>query len=175
MAPRYRKLDNGLYMKYLTKTYGPHVAIGRPIDTDKCISAPWNFEVHNPSGPAFFRFNSIIDNKTNKKTRYKSLEIWRINGELHREGGPARTEYNSLGQVTQEQYYQNGVMHNDFGPAWYSYRNGELQNAKYFIKDKQIRVCLITDFLKRWDLTHLSELADTTNAAAYSAFIMEFY
>lgn len=160
-------------MKVLNHATERYIAIGYPEDPNKPVDWPWNFTSHNPNGPAFIRFDLVHDNKTNKPKRYKSAELYRIHGDMHREDGPARIEYNSQGLIREEQWFQKGRLHNEFGPARKSYRKGELQNTKFYLKGTQYNELHLDRFIDDWGLDSLADLEH--NKAAHAAFIMEFY
>ena len=71
------------------------------------------------------------------KNGNKHYEEYRINGELHRENGPAAIYYYENGNKHCEEYYINNNFHNENGPAEiYYYKNGNKQHEEYYINDK---------------------------------------
>jgi antitoxin component YwqK of YwqJK toxin-antitoxin module len=70
-----------------------------------------------------------------------SHEEYYMNGEYHRENGPAIIGYyNENGSIQSEKYYMNGKLHREDGPAVISYHiNGHITYDKYFINGKYHR------------------------------------
>jgi hypothetical protein len=84
---------------------------------------------------------------------YRKIERWRkngeisgeeyfnLNGELHRESGPASIGYSGqTGTLTHIHYYKNGQPHRIGGPAmqdWWS--NGVLEHEAWYVEGKQHR------------------------------------
>jgi len=71
-------------------------------------------------------------------------EYYYLDGELHREDGPANIWYYDNGVMCSEHYLLNGKYHRDNGFAknWY-FSNGIIDDAEYWINGK-----LITDPLQ---------------------------
>ena len=60
---------------------------------------------HNPTGPAFRRY----DYDLNVGVRYKSLELWMVNGIIHRDDDlPASISYLSTEFKYEELYFKHG-------------------------------------------------------------------
>jgi hypothetical protein len=49
------------------------------------------------------------------------IEQWMMDGKLHRENGPAYTEYSEDNKILLEQWYCHGQIHNSNGPASITY------------------------------------------------------
>lgn len=76
-------------------------------------------------------------------------ETYTLNGQLHKDYGPAYVTYFANGKPSQEIYYQYGQKHRDDGPAeilYFSnggisalrfYQNGELVDQEHFQYDEQ--------------------------------------
>ena len=76
-----------------------------------------------------------------EKTRIE-CEKWELDGKLHREDGPAFTDYFGNGKICNNFYYIHGKLHREDGPAKIQYQyhtNGKIQRESYFINGKQHR------------------------------------
>ena len=83
----------------------------------------------------------MANNETRKIDYYKNgnkyCEEYYINGEFHREDGPAIICYYDNGNIYNEKYYTNNKLHREDGPAvTYYYENGIIQYEKYYYNDK---------------------------------------
>jgi antitoxin component YwqK of YwqJK toxin-antitoxin module len=62
-----------------------------------------------------------------------------LNGNFHREDGPAVTYYRANGTLFSESYFLYGKRHREDGPAYISYyENGDLEHYMYFIYGKKL-------------------------------------
>ena len=61
-------------------------------------------------------------------------EKWRLDGLFHRDFGlPAKIVYYKNGQISSEEWYQNGELHRIDGPASIQYRqNGEIRYKAWY-------------------------------------------
>lgn len=70
-------------------------------------------------------------------------EEYYINGNLHRENGPARIKYYGNGNILEENYFIKGELHRIDGPAQIKYHSdGTITKKCYYINGKS------TTFLK---------------------------
>lgn len=93
-----------------------------------------------------------------------SYELWEVNGDLHREDGPAWISYQNGkiiekgwwfkgkshrengpaiikyrdGVITGEQWYFNGGRHRGNGPAWIAYEDGKIVERQWWLNGKQL-------------------------------------
>jgi antitoxin component YwqK of YwqJK toxin-antitoxin module len=78
-----------------------------------------------------------------KKDYYSNGNIYSksyyINGERHREDGPAFIYYNEDGNIHYEAYYINEKKHREDGPAIIGYhQNGNIWYKEYWLNDKEL-------------------------------------
>ena len=67
----------------------------------------------------------------------KKSERWYLNGELHREDGPAIQCWNIYGQKWIEQWVLNDKYHRVDGPAYQSwYENGQKKSERWYLNGK---------------------------------------
>lgn len=79
--------------------------------------------------------NQII--KKSYKFYNNTIEEYHLNGQLHREDGPAYTEYNKSGNIKCEQYYNFDKYHREDGPAIIEYyKNGQVMLESYIVNGK---------------------------------------
>jgi antitoxin component YwqK of YwqJK toxin-antitoxin module len=70
----------------------------------------------------------------------KSYEYYYLNGESHRENGPAYQYWYENGNKRYEYYYLNGKRHRENGPAYqYWYKNGNKRYEIYYLNGKYHR------------------------------------
>ena len=72
---------------------------------------------------------------------YRDGSLWyekyELNGDYHREDGPAFIEYNRDGSIHWESYWSNDERHREDGPAWINYhRDGSLRKESYYLNNK---------------------------------------
>jgi antitoxin component YwqK of YwqJK toxin-antitoxin module len=72
---------------------------------------------------------------------YKNRNIWYeeyyINGKLHTDGGPAYIWYYDNGDVAYKGYYINDLRHREDGPASIGYdKNGSVKYTEYWLNGK---------------------------------------
>jgi len=68
----------------------------------------------------------------------KKSEIWYLNGELHREDGPAYQFWYKNGQKQYESWYLNNKRHREGGLAYQRwYENGQKKFEGWFLNDKR--------------------------------------
>ena len=91
-----------------------------------------NNEKHRVDGPAI-----IFDD---------GVEHWYLNGERHRDGGPASTYKGPVTPKQQEQWFQHGLLHREDGPAS-TYPDGI---EEWYINGKKIN----------YEFTSLQDLID---------------
>ena len=66
-------------------------------------------------------------------------EYWYLNGEYHRDGGPAYIDYREDGSIIEKKWYLNGKRHRIDGPALIFYKKDGSVNSKcWFLNDKRI-------------------------------------
>ena len=80
-----------------------------------------------------------------KKIYYKNgmlkSEYWLINNNFHKEDGPAMIEYSENGMKTSEYWYKNDLFHREDGPAIICYNNnGEIEREEYYLNNKEIEM-----------------------------------
>jgi antitoxin component YwqK of YwqJK toxin-antitoxin module len=69
----------------------------------------------------------------------KYYEIYYLNGERHRENGPAYQGWYENGNKWYECYYLNGKYHRENGPAYQSwYENGNKRYEEYYLNNKEV-------------------------------------
>jgi antitoxin component YwqK of YwqJK toxin-antitoxin module len=67
-------------------------------------------------------------------------EVYSVNGEIHREDGPALISYSEDGSIAHEEYYINGEIHREDGPALILYHeDGSIAHEEYRVKGKMHR------------------------------------
>ncbi len=88
---------------------------------------------------------NLTNTKVKPKITYwdndqKSTEEYYLNGKLHREDGPAYQYWHKNGQKKFELYYLNGNYHREDGPAeqWW-HNNGQKQSEIYYLNGKYHR------------------------------------
>ena len=75
-----------------------------------------------------------------KEKTTKEYERWTLNGENHREDGPACIGYNEDGSVWCEIYYINNKHHREDGPAWIEYcKDGSISYLEYCLNGEKHR------------------------------------
>jgi antitoxin component YwqK of YwqJK toxin-antitoxin module len=68
-------------------------------------------------------------------------ESWYLNGNLHREDGPARISYRHDGTVYSERWYLNDNLHRVDGPAHIVYQpDGTIERERWYLSDELHRV-----------------------------------
>lgn len=73
-----------------------------------------------------------------------------LNGNLHRENGPAEEGYFENGVKEYEEYYKDGSLHNEFGPAFKLWTTGGLLHTeKYFLNHEE--------YEKKWWIEELKK------------------
>jgi antitoxin component YwqK of YwqJK toxin-antitoxin module len=67
------------------------------------------------------------------------FQEWYLNGEIHNEEGPAYISYYANGTVAYQEWYLNGKWHNGEGPAriWY-YEDGTVAYQEWFLDGKYL-------------------------------------
>lgn len=66
--------------------------------------------------------------------------VWRRNGRLHRENGPAFITINDDGEVVAESWFFNGMHHRTDGPAHVAFDDdGTLRVEEWWVNDKKHR------------------------------------
>ena len=85
-----------------------------------------------------------LNNELVKEIKYyengqKMYEYYYLNGEYHREDGPAYQGWYENGQKQYEKYCLNGKRHRENGPAcqWW-YENGQKQYESYYLNGKKV-------------------------------------
>jgi len=128
-------------------------------------------ELHsNDDSPSYYKlYDNNLKDKLNLKIHYKNgiqyrendlpcyisdtEEIWHnAKGELHREHGPVIIKKNKEGGIVSEQYYKNGLLSRNDGPAVVYYLENGKTNKKYYIKGKRINYL---SFILIHDMTEL--------------------
>lgn len=109
--------------------------IVKTLDGVKILEAWYlNNKTHRVNGPA------AIERFTDGSL---ALEVWSLNDQRHRdpEQGPAITIWRKDGQLFQEHWYLNDQHHRDpeQGPAFIHYRDGQIQDQRWFVHDKAIK------------------------------------
>jgi len=67
-------------------------------------------------------------------------EIWYKNNIIHKDNGPAKIYYYENGNIDREIWYYNGIIHNNNGPAKiYYYENGNIDTEIWFQYGKRYR------------------------------------
>lgn len=59
-------------------------------------------------------------------------EIYHVDGEYHREDGPAITQWYVDGEIMSEEYFINGKRHRDDGPAYISWTKDGLTTSEIY-------------------------------------------
>ena len=77
-----------------------------------------------------------------KKKFHENGELWReewwLNGELHNEEGPATVNYRRDGSVIGKWWWLNGKLHNEEGPAYIGYkRDGSVWVKEWYLDGVQ--------------------------------------
>src|SRR6056297_3351471 len=86
-----------------------------------------------------------LNNELVKEIKYyengqKMYEYYYLNGEYHREDGPAYQGWYENGQKQYEEYCLNGKRHREDGPAYQKwYENGQKENESYYLNGKRHR------------------------------------
>lgn len=61
-------------------------------------------------------------------------DVFKLNGRVHKEDGPAWIDYFEDGSISEEAYYIDGKMHREDGPAHIEYhRGGSVKYLFYYI------------------------------------------
>src|SRR6056297_1456176 len=69
----------------------------------------------------------------------KEYEYYYLNGEYHRENGPAFQWWYENGQKQYESYYLNGKRHRENGPAYqWWYENGQKEYEFYYLNGEKV-------------------------------------
>ena len=85
-----------------------------------------------------------------KRTYYANGQInyeeyW-VNGYLHREDGPAFTHWHDNGQIRREEYWVNGNLRRDDGPAiTIWYENGQIHREEFWLNGKEVTAYDVLD------------------------------
>ena len=80
---------------------------------------------HREGGPAYYYFNTY-------KNCLREYKEWHLNGELHREDGPAIEDDHSSGNYSRKEWWYMGKRHREDGPA-IEIRNYD--SDYYFLKE----------------------------------------
>jgi antitoxin component YwqK of YwqJK toxin-antitoxin module len=99
----------------------------------------------------------------------KESEHYIVNGQHHREDGPAHQRWYINGQKEFERYFINGKWHRENGPAvqlWYD--NGQKQTEYYYINDKEYSREDWIKELKEINSPHYEEQLMIYNAEKYN-------
>jgi len=79
-------------------------------------------------------------NENNQKSGSIARECYYINGQRHREDGPAIIWYRREGFIEGGYYYRNGQLHREDGPAEIWYReDGSVEREYYYKNDRPHR------------------------------------
>ena len=66
-------------------------------------------------------------------------QSWRLNGELHRDDGPAEIIYRRDGSIYWQEWYLNGKRHRSDGPASIKYkRDGSIERQEWWLNGKKL-------------------------------------
>lgn len=66
-------------------------------------------------------------------------KIWLKGQEIHKENGPAFTEYYSTGAVKAKMYFLNGMLHREDGPTVEKYTpDGKIINQEYYLNGERV-------------------------------------
>jgi antitoxin component YwqK of YwqJK toxin-antitoxin module len=76
-----------------------------------------------------------------KETFYPNGNVefqeWYLNGKIHNEEGPAYIRYHENGKVEYQEWWVNGKLHNEEGPAYIEYyEDGKVSYQSWYINDK---------------------------------------
>ena len=113
-------------------------------EVEHCYYNNSNF-LHNLNGPAYIVFEYFDGNLTKMEERYF------VNGNLHKEEGPAIIEYYLNGRIKYEVYYCYNMIHNSIGPAHIRYSAiGEIISKNYFINGCMLPTVTDNESLKRY-------------------------
>jgi len=79
-----------------------------------------------------------MNHKTYEENHFPDSSIYsrhhRLDGEWHREDGPAVIYYHKNGNLEIEGYFINGHFHREDGPAYMDYyENGEVRTETYYL------------------------------------------
>jgi antitoxin component YwqK of YwqJK toxin-antitoxin module len=81
-----------------------------------------------------FESNQTVVQREHYENGKLKFEACRLNGELHREDGPAYKRWYHNGQLKFEEWYLNGKKHREDGPAYQQwYENGQKWNESYYL------------------------------------------
>jgi hypothetical protein len=89
----------------------------------------------------------VIDDQSVCQVDSSGAQWWRLNGTLHRIGGPAVIHLDIVGRVRCEQWFRYGERHREDGPA-IVYPNNEC-NDRWFVDGKKIE-CNTQEEFERW-------------------------
>lgn len=132
-----------------------------------------NFVKHNLTGPAYIKTVKYIHfgDPDREDELYNSVENWYKDGVLHRDSGPAITYRRVGNKKTRDVYYQEGVGHNLHGPAVIDYGFTEEDPPRYYymVDGEMIDNNAVEEFLERWGLDCLADMDD----GAKTAFLIE--
>jgi hypothetical protein len=85
----------------------------------------------------------LYENFINPKIDYysnsqKKSEEWKVNGEIHREDGPAIQFWYENGQKWIESWLLNGYLHREDGPVYQEWsKNGQKKDEWWYLNDKE--------------------------------------
>ena len=78
-------------------------------------------------------------------------EAWWLNDNLHREDGPAYTQYWQDGSVELESWWLNGKRHREDGPAWIQYRqDGSVEEEQWWLEDEKVADVTSQEDFEAW-------------------------
>ena len=99
----------------------------------------------------------------------KKSEEWKVNGERHREDGPAYQFWLENGQKKIELWYLNGKKHREDGPVFINWsENGQKINEQWFLNDKEYSRGEWVEKLKEIRSPHYREQKILLNAEKYN-------
>ncbi len=82
-------------------------------------------------------------------------EKWYQNGRWHRDNGPAYQQWNDAGELIVEEWHQNGRWHRDNGPAYQKWNNaGGLIVEEWYQNDRELTAGEIEKILRPAEIMH---------------------
>ena len=110
------------------------------ISKEKMIRTYKDGQLHCDTYPAIY-----LSRDTNS-----TFEYWYKEGKLHREDGPAHSNYDQI--YSHKYWYLNGFQHREDGPAVVWSRAGVISLVDWFLFGKRIPKCESVGDLKRFKL-----------------------
>ena len=67
-------------------------------------------------------------------------KVWYINGKRHREDGPCLIEYDTDGSIVREEWFINDKLHRENAPAYITYKNNKVSTENWYLNNQAHRL-----------------------------------